>query len=101
MAKVTISIEDVEGNEGAINMNYSFNPELPEETDNAEENKIPLTPAQTMAMHIFHFLQKVTAVSNEEETSSEAEGEAEKVSAQEGENTCCGGGNCHTDSTEA
>jgi hypothetical protein len=100
MAKVTISIEDDKVNEGSISVNYAFNPELPEETDNAEENKIPLTPAQTMAMYIFHFLQKSTGVINEEETSSEAEGEAEKVNAQEGETTCCGG-NCHTDSTEA
>jgi hypothetical protein len=95
MAKVTITIEDVEGSEDAINMNYAFDPELPQEPTNPEDNKIPLTPAQTMAMHIFNFLQNATRALNEEETASTEEG-----CTQEGENTCCGG-NCHADSAEA
>ncbi len=99
MAKVTITIDDIEGKEGAINMNYSFDPDLPQESSE-EATSIPLTPAQTLAMHIHNFMQRLNEVNNEEETSSEAEGSAEEGCAQTGEDTCCGG-NCHADSTEA
>ncbi len=98
MAKVIITIEDVEGKEGAINMNYAFDPELPQES--SADEKIMLSPAQTMAMHIHSFMQRAALVSDEEETSSEAEGSSEEGCTQTGEETCCGG-NCHAASAEA
>lgn len=98
MAKVIITIDDIEGKEGAINMNYEFNPDLPQES--GTEEKILLTPAQTMAMHFYNFMQNASKEINKEETSSEAEVSAEEGCAQTGEETCCGG-NCHADSAEA
>jgi hypothetical protein len=100
MAKVIITIEDVEGNEGAISVDFGFTPALPDKAE--EDETIPLTPAQTMAMHINHMLHSASTPgdTNEEETSSEAEGSAEEGCAQTGEETCCGG-NCHADSAEA
>lgn len=87
MAKVQITIEDEEGKEGAVHMDYKFDPDLP------NEEGAKLTPAQTLAMNIFYFLQKVTG-SDETETTGEAEGQAEGCSENAEEGTCCGGG-CH------
>jgi len=98
MAKVIITIEDIEGKEGAISMNYEFNPELPQES--GAEEQILLTPAQTMAMYCHNFMQDAAKTGNEEQTSSEAEGSAEEDCTQEGEDTCCGG-DCQSVSAEA
>lgn len=81
MAKVQITIEDKEGEEGAILMDYKFDPDLP----NEEGAKI--TPAQTMAMNIFYFMKDVIG-DNTGESADEAKGEAETAE----ESTCCGGG---------
>jgi len=97
MAKVTIIIEDVEGVENAVNMSYDFTPELPKFTkeDLEDEETVPLTQAQAMALHVYKFLEEGTTPRDEQE--GEEEGEEESCSQSE-EGTCCGGA-CHT--TEA
>lgn len=90
MAQVQITIKDVEGKEGAVSMDYNFDPQLPQEA--AENESIPLTAAQTMAMNIFYFLKQMTEAKDDEEGQ---EGEEQVVSESQ-EETCCGGGGCHT-----
>lgn len=95
MAKVTITIEDVEGKSGAVAVNFQINPEVPEGA--LEENSdVKPTPAQAMAMYLNQVMMNASSPGpDEEETAGNAEG-----CSQTGEDTCCGG-NCHADSTEA
>jgi hypothetical protein len=100
MAKVTITIEDVEGAERSVNMSYDFIPELPEltEEEQQKEDSTTMTPAQAMAMHVYKFLEtSIVAADMQEGEEGEEESEEESCSQPE-EGTCCGGA-CHT--TEA
>jgi hypothetical protein len=90
MAKVQITIEDVEGKDDAVSMDYNFNPELPKES-NEENESIPLTAAQTMAMNMFYFVKQMT---KEKDDEGGQEGE-EKAALENQEETCCGGGSCN------
>lgn len=86
MAKATITIEDVEGKENAININYDFFPEIPTAEENTEEvDNAKLTPAQSLAMHIYDLIQLSVAKINEAQ---------EETCEQTEEGTCCGG-DCH------
>jgi hypothetical protein len=93
MAKVTITIEDVEGAERAVQMGYDFIPELPELTEEEQENEDShkLTPAQSMAMHLYKFLESSLTAKDGQE--------GEEVSCEQPEEGTCCGGACHT--TEA
>jgi len=91
MAKVIITINDGEES-GSIHVDYVFDPEIPRTATEAEASEIPLTPAQTMALHLYNQIQEAAQAVIDEDyeeqtTSGEAEGEKD-------EDTCCGG-NCH------
>lgn len=94
MAKVQITITDVEDQEGAVHMDYTFDPELPKAQEGSD--KIPLTPAQTMAMNIYYFLQKLTGEFDTEETSGDSGNQEVGCEETSQEATCCGGA-CHND----
>lgn len=94
MAKVLITITDLEGKDGAVNMDYKFDPELPQPEENGQ---VPLSAAQTMAMNIFYFLKQATGAQDDENQEvGENEGQEEACSKTSEEGTCCGG-NCHND----
>lgn len=83
MSKVTIIISDIENEASAIDIKYEFDPVIaqPEEGSNEE---VKLTPAQTMALHMYNFLQRTVQGNDAVEIEEEQE------------TTCCGGA-CHTD----
>jgi len=98
MAKVIITINDEDEGAGAIHLNYTFDPELPRPATAAEVAEIPLTPAQTLALHFFQHVQDAVQAANdeanEEQTTSGEDAGEKETCAQNGEDTCCGG-NCH------
>lgn len=90
MAKATITIEDVEGKENAININYDFIPEIPTAEENTEEvDNAKLTPAQNLTMHIYDLIQLSVAKIRK------SDDEAQEETCEQTEGTCCGGA-CHT-----
>lgn len=89
MAKVQITITDKEGEEGAIRMDYKFDPELPQVPD--DKGELPLSPAQTAAMSLFYMLQNMNETQDAEETTGETESQKEGCSEPSEEGTCCGG----------
>lgn len=90
MAKATITIEDVEGEEKAININYDFTPELPTDSEDPDVIKTDnLTSAQILAMNLFDLIQD--SLSKTKQVTDEAK-EANYEQTEEG--TCCGGA-CH------
>lgn len=85
MAKATITIEDVEGEEKAININYDFIPELPTDSEDPDVIKTDnLTSAQILAMNLFDLIQDSLSKTRE---SADKEANCEKTE----EGTCCGG----------
>jgi hypothetical protein len=86
MAKVTITIEDTDIENGAVGVNFEFTPEFPQEVE-GDENPPQLTPAQTMAVYINRVISAASAPEADEEASDDA------GCAQTNEGTCCGG-NC-------
>lgn len=88
MSKVIITISDIENNDGAIDIKYEFDPMLNRPEEEGSNEEIKLTPAQTMAIHMYNFLQRTLQGTDA--------GEIE----EEQETTCCGG-SCHSDEPEA
>jgi hypothetical protein len=87
MAKATITIEDIEGDKNAININYDFIPEIPTSDEDPDViETADLTSAQILAMHLFDFIQ----ISLAETRQAEAEAQEENCDKTE-EGTCCGG----------
>lgn len=94
MAKVIITLEDKDIENGAVGVNFEFTPELPQEPEEeGDETPVQLTPAQAMAAYIGQAINAATGGAPNEEDSSEAEGQAEECCTQTNEGTCCGG-NC-------
>jgi len=86
MAKVIITIEDIDIENGAVGVNFEFTPALPEEVE-GDENPPPLTPAQNMAAYINRVITALSAPETDEGAS------ANEGCTQTDEGTCCGG-NC-------
>ncbi len=93
MAKVIITLEDKDIENGAIGVNFEFTPELSQEPEEGDETPVQLTPAQAMAAYIGQAINAATGGAPNEEDSSEAEGQAEECCTQTDGKTCCGG-NC-------